>query len=190
MIKDDTKKIELNLLAREIRGCTKCRLWESRFFAVPGEGSHRAKIMLVGEGPGSQEDKNGLPFVGKAGQILNDLLLSIDLRRKDIFITNIVKCHPPKNRNPKPDEIEICTSNYLLNQIDLINPRIIVALGLIPSQFFFSEIKRMKDVHGQLRQKKNKSFLLLYHPIMAIYRPGLIPIMKADFIKIKKLMLV
>lgn len=187
MVIPESQKNELELLSKKIRHCTKCRLWQSRCLAVPGEGNYLAEIMLVGEGPGNEEDKCGRPFVGKAGKFLDELLLSVLLVRTDLFITNIVKCHPPKNRDPKPDEISACTSNYLLNQIGLINPKIIVALGLVPSRFFFPEIKQMQDVHGTIRQKDGKSFLLLYHPIMSVYRPGLVPTMFRDFEQIKNL---
>src|SRR5512138_1406306 len=113
----------LEEVAEEVRVCTKCDLYHSRKKAVPGEGPSNAEIMFVGEGPGFYENEQGRPFVGAAGQFLDELLAKINLRRSDVFITNVVKCRPPGNRDPKPEEIETCTDNYLSRQIEAINPK-------------------------------------------------------------------
>jgi DNA polymerase len=120
---------QLEKLAKQIKVCTKCELHESRTHAVPGEGPTHAEIMLIGEGPGAKEDEKGRPFVGASGKFLDQLLEQAGVTRADVFITNVVKCRPPGNRDPLPDEVEICTSNYLQHQIQLINPSIIVTMG-------------------------------------------------------------
>ena len=117
----------LAVLDKEIRACELCELAHTRKHAVPGSGNVDSNIMFIGEGPGKHEDENGLPFVGAAGKLLDELLQGIDLRREDVYITNIVKCRPPQNRDPNPEEIASCNA-YLERQIDLIDPSVIVTL--------------------------------------------------------------
>src|SRR3954469_4516297 len=119
---------KLEELAAEIRVCTKCPLWESRTLAVPGDGPARARVMIIGEALGREEDESGHPFVGATGRFLDHVLEGTGIDRKDFFITNTVKCRPPKNRTPRKLEVETCTSNYLFEQIALVNPRLIVLL--------------------------------------------------------------
>src|SRR5215210_8921509 len=123
----DEQKLEK--LAKRIKVCTLCELHRSRTEAVPGEGPTHAEIMLIGEGPGATEDKQGRPFVGASGKFLDQLLEQAGVTRADVWITNVVKCRPPGNRDPLPDEVEICTSNYLQHQIKIVDPSIIVTLG-------------------------------------------------------------
>src|SRR5579864_7269178 len=124
----------------QIRKCKLCRLWESRTHAVPGEGNIKdPEVVFVGEGPGRNEDLQGKPFVGSGGKLLDQLLNNASLERSQVYITNIVKCRPPKNRKPKPDEVETCTSNYLENQIEILQPRLICTLGAIALEYFTGE---------------------------------------------------
>src|SRR5205085_1429776 len=119
----------LEELAAQIRVCVKCPLHESRTIAVPGDGQPTAKLMIIGEAPGKEEDLSGHPFVGASGKFLNSVLEGTGIERADFFVTNTVKCRPPKNRTPKTLEVNTCTSNYLFEQIELINPRLIMLLG-------------------------------------------------------------
>src|SRR5436853_7227237 len=126
-----TAPTQLDSLARRIRVCTKCPLHKSRTIAVPGEGKATAKVMIIGEGPGKQEDQTGRPFVGNAGRYLDHVLEGTPFTRDDFFITNIVKCRPPSNRTPKTPEMDTCTSLYLFEQIKLLNPKLILLLGRV-----------------------------------------------------------
>ncbi len=126
----------LKEIAAEVATCARCDLCKSRTKAVPGEGNSRAKLLFIGEGPGGQEDKQGRPFVGPSGHFLEELLASINLKRSDVFITNVVKCRPPENRDPLPNEIEAC-SDYLDRQIAAIDPQVIVTLGRFSMAKFF-----------------------------------------------------
>ena len=123
------KAVGLEALAAQIRVCTKCPLCQSRTLAVPGDGKTSARVMLIGEAPGREEDETGHPFVGAAGRFLDHVLEGTGINRDDLFITNIVKCRPPNNRTPRAGEVETCTSNYLFEQIELINPALIMLLG-------------------------------------------------------------
>ena len=128
-------------IEEQIKNCSKCRLREQRDKYVVGEGNLDAKIMFVGEGPGRDENKMGRPFVGRAGQLLDKILESVDIKREDIYITNVVKCWPPKNRNPKPDEIKACFP-YLTSQISLINPKVIVTMGNFATKLLLNKSKK------------------------------------------------
>ena len=135
-------------LAEKIRNCQKCPLSQTRKKAVPGEGNHNSIVMFVGEAPGGDEDREGLPFIGRAGQLFTRILQSVQIERKDVFITNIVKCRPPENRNPNKSEIEICLP-YLESQIALINPKIIVTLGSVPTKCLLSTDDAISRLRGQ-----------------------------------------
>ena len=173
------KKEKMDRLSKSIKSCQKCTLSKTRTYAVPGEGSLDSKILFVGEAPGSNEDKQGRPFVGRAGKILDELLKSINLRREDVYIANILKCRPPQNRNPNRDEIELCT-DYLDSQIDLINPFIIVPLGNFSYQYIFEKYGLSNDkiskVHGKIFKKQTLQgilyFIPMYHPAVATYNPN------------------
>jgi len=153
-----------------IRGCTLCELFRSRTKAVPGEGKTRSpELMIVGEAPGRNEDLKGRPFVGAGGKLLDSLLEKAGLRREDVFITNVVKCRPPKNRKPKPEEIEICAKHYLENQIKLVSPKLVCTLGATALQYFTGE-KTMGSNHGKLLESKSGYKVYPnYHPA-AIFR--------------------
>ncbi len=141
----------LKEIAAEVSICTKCNLCKSRTKAVPGEGDPHAKVMFIGEGPGFHEDKQGRPFVGPAGHFLEELLASINLKRSDVFITNVVKCRPPDNRDPLPEEINAC-NDYLDRQIAAIKPKVIVTLGRYSMAKFFGN-EKISTIHGRARKQ-------------------------------------
>ncbi len=172
----------LKEVAVEVSTCSKCKLCNGRTKAVPGEGPPSAKILFIGEGPGYHEDKQGRPFVGPAGQFLDELLASINLRRSDVFITNVVKCRPPNNRDPEPSEITAC-NDYLDRQIDAIQPSVIVTLGRFSmSKFFGSE--KISTIHGRARKKNNYICIAMYHPAAGLHQASLKDTIRDDFKKI------
>jgi len=181
----DEQKLER--LAKRIKVCTLCELHRSRTEAVPGEGPAQAEIMFIGEGPGASEDKQGRPFVGASGKFLDQLLEQSGVRRTDVFITNVVKCRPPGNRDPLPDEVNICTSNYLQHQIDIINPSIIVTLGRHSMGLFFKGAK-ITQIHGQMRNVDNRFVIAMYHPAAALHRLSLKSEIMADFARLPDLL--
>lgn len=174
----------LDELAAEIRVCRRCRLCEGRTNAVPGEGRADARIMFIGEGPGLQEDRQGRPFVGPAGQLLTELLAQAGLQRDDVFITNIVKCRPPDNREPQPDEIAACR-DYLDAQIAVVNPRIICTLGRPALQTLVDPSASIGREHGKARQVGGMLFVPLYHPAAALHQQSLRPALVADMERLK-----
>ena len=173
----------LDTLAQQISVCTKCELYKGRTNAVPGEGPTHAEIMFIGEGPGANEDKQGRPFVGAAGRFLNELLAQAGVTREEVWITNVVKCRPPGNRDPQMIEIETCTTNYLENQIKIVNPSIIVTLGRHSMSRFFPDAK-ITLVHGQM-QKVGKRFVIpMFHPAAALHQERFKPMLLEDFAKL------
>lgn len=174
-----------NELEDKIKSCTLCRLHETRTQAVPGAGDCHAKILFVGEGPGKQEDLKGIPFVGAAGNFLNELLESINLRREDIYITNIVKCRPPSNRDPREDEMEICLP-YLREQFKLMKPALICTLGRFAAKKLIDPNIFISRDHGKLYKKKGQVFCALYHPAAALYNGNLKDVLKKDFVLLKE----
>jgi DNA polymerase len=180
--------MELDLIAREVQACKKCPLWKGRTQAVPGEGNPSAKILFIGEGPGENEDREGRPFVGDAGKFLDEMLESINLTRDKVFITNVVKCRPPHNRDPLEEEVRICTSQYLFDQIKQIKPELIVTLGRHSMQVFFPQIKSVSAAHGKAYKKTGQVYLILYHPAAALYQQSLRETMKEDFKKIPEIL--
>ncbi|NJD98530.1 uracil-DNA glycosylase [Thermococcus sp. LS1] len=181
-------------LEEKIKSCRKCSLGELRTNAVPGSGSYDAKIMFVGEAPGYWEDQKGLPFVGRAGKVLDELLAEIGLSRDDVYITNIVKCRPPDNRDPTEDEIKAC-SPYLDRQIDIIRPRVIVPLGRHSMRYilekFGFEVEPISKIHGKTFEAHTlfgKIVIMpMYHPAVALYRPALKEELRKDFQKLREL---
>ena len=169
----------LDDVARAVRSCTDCPLHRGRTNAVPGEGSPTAELMLIGEGPGFHEDRQGRPFVGPAGQLLEGLLASIGTNRDQVFIANMVKCRPPDNRDPQPAEISAC-SKYLDRQIELVNPKIIVTLGRFSLGRFFPG-ESITRARGRLRQKDGRLIFPVMHPAAALRRPELRSTMVQDF---------
>ena len=162
---------ELETVAQEILVCTKCLLHRGRTKAVPGEGPGDAAIMFIGEGPGFHEDQQGRPFVGAAGRFLEELLESISLSREKVFITNVIKCRPPGNRDPLPEEMESCRS-FLDQQIELIRPKSIVTLGRFSMARAFPRA-RISRIHGQPRKIDGIIYYPMYHPAAALHQPSL-----------------
>jgi uracil-DNA glycosylase family 4 len=178
---------QLEKLAKQIMVCTKCELYRSRKKAVPGEGPTHTEIMFIGEGPGFNENEQGRPFVGAAGKFLDELLEQAGVTRADVWITNVVKCRPPGNRDPLPDEIETCTSNYLQHQIKIVNPSIIVTLGRFSMGLFFKGAK-ITQIHGQMRKVDDHFVIAMYHPAAALHQMALKPAIMADFAKLPELL--
>jgi len=172
-------------LAARIRMCVKCPLHVSRTLAVPGEGKSTAKVMIIGEAPGKQEDQTGKPFVGNAGRYLEHVLEGTRLERTDFFITNIVKCRPPSNRTPKTEEVETCTSLYLFEQIRLLDPKIILLLGSLAVKKMLG-LKSVEDARGRVIDHQGRNFLATYHPAVRFYREDLAQKIKEDFALLKR----
>lgn len=175
----------LKIISDEVSTCTKCMLHYSRKHAVPGEGPANAEIMFIGEGPGFHENEQGRPFVGAAGKFLDELLTSIHLKREDVFIGNVVKCRPPGNRDPLPEELEAC-SHYLERQIQAINPKIIVTLGRF-SMAHFLPGSRISEIHGQARKVNGRLVVAMYHPAAALHQRSLKSTIEADFAHLPEL---
>jgi uracil-DNA glycosylase family 4 len=170
------------------KDCMLCPLaTQGRTQVVFGAGNQNADIMFIGEGPGFHEDKNGIPFVGAAGQLLNKLLESIGLNRDDIYITNVVKCRPPGNRDPKPDEIEICTSTYLYDQLREMKPKVVATLGRFASSVMLGRKDvSMGRIHGQKFLVDGFTIVPIYHPAAALHsRANLVPLTE-DFKKLRE----
>jgi len=161
----------LEFLASQIRECRLCPLWKSRTNPVPGEGNPHAEIMIVGEGPGEEEDLQGRPFVGRSGRLLTEALRQAGLNREDVFITNVVKCRPPNNREPTPEERTTCINNYLLKQIEAVNPRVILLLGSVAVQSLLG-IGSVTAVRGKTFEKKGRVYFCTFHPAAALYNPN------------------
>jgi DNA polymerase len=176
----------LKQVAKEVNVCTKCELHLTRKLAVPGEGPPNAEIMFVGEGPGFHENESGRPFVGAAGKFLDELLASINMKRSDVFITNVVKCRPPANRDPEPNEIETCCSNYLERQLLAINPKVIVTLGRFSMGYFLPDVK-ISAVHGQAKTVKGRLVVAMYHPAAALHQKSLRSVIEQDFARLPAL---
>jgi uracil-DNA glycosylase family 4 len=176
---------ELEQVAAEVSVCPKCNLCKTRTHAVPGEGNPQADLMFIGEGPGYHEDRQGRPFVGPAGHFLNELLTSIGLRRDDVFITNIVKCRPPENRDPLPEEIAAC-ADYLTRQIDAIDPKVIVTLGRYSMARFFPG-EKISQIHGRARRIDGRLCIAMYHPAAALHQASLKKTVEEDFKRIPQL---
>jgi len=182
-------------IAGEVRVCVQCPLWRDRRNAVPGEGSIKASVVFVGEAPGYWEDLKGSPFVGAAGKVLDSLLEQIGLPRESVFITNVVKCRPPENREPQPLEITTCTSLYLNRQISLIQPKVIVTLGrhstaYILSKAGFEDVESITRLRGKNFNVKFFGFSLavfpMYHPASVLHNPKYRDALESDFQLLKK----
>jgi uracil-DNA glycosylase family 4 len=178
-------KEELEKVAREAAVCTRCNLQFSRKNAVPGEGPVNSEIMFIGEGPGFYENEQGRPFVGAAGKFLDELLHQIGMQRSDVFITNIVKCRPPGNRDPESGEIQAC-NDYLERQIQAINPKVIVTLGRFSMARFLPNAK-ISDVHGQAMSIKGRLIVAMYHPAAALHQRSLQSTVEEDFARLPEL---
>jgi DNA polymerase len=176
----------LNEVAAQAAVCTKCELQFSRKLAVPGEGPADAEIMFIGEGPGFHENEQCRPFVGAAGQFLEELLASINLKRQQVYITNVVKCRPPGNRDPQTEELEAC-SGYLERQILAINPKVIVTLGRYSMARFLPNAK-ISEIHGQAIRVHGRLIVPMYHPAAALHQPSLRSAVENDFARLPEWM--
>ena len=169
----------LEAIAEQVAGCTLCELSEQRERTVPGSGAADADIMIIGEAPGYNEDKQGLPFVGAAGGVLTELLAGIGLRREDVYITNMVKCRPPSNRDPQAAEMSAC-ADYLDRQIALIDPKVIVTLGRFSFGKFFPG-RSISRERGKPRMWNGRMIYPMYHPAATLHNPRLRPALESDF---------
>ncbi len=172
----------LKEVSGQVALCERCELHFSRKNAVPGEGPVDSEIMFIGEGPGFFENEQGRPFVGQAGKLLEDLLVNNGLKREQVFITNVVKCRPPGNRDPLPAELTAC-GDFLDQQIAVIDPRVIVTLGRYSMARFLPGVK-ISDIHGQSAWVHNRLIVPMYHPAAALHQPSLKPQLEKDFSKI------
>ena len=192
-MEDGDRQTRLDELAAEVRGCTRCRLAQQRTHAVPGEGHPETEVVFVGEGPGFNEDREGRPFVGAAGGLLNELLGAIGWQRQEVFITNVVKCRPPGNRDPEPDEIAACAP-YLQRQLEVLDPALIVTLGRHSLRTFMPG-ERISSAHGTLRPvdpatgAANALTYALYHPAAALRQASLRQVMLNDMAGIPEALL-
>ncbi len=177
----------LSVLEDKIRLCPLCRLSKSRIHAVPGEGPANAGIMIIGQAPGTEEDTSGKPFVGRAGKLLTKLLDSIRLKRSKVFITSVIKCFPPKNRIPHPDEIKACRP-YLEEQIWLIKPKYVILLGNFAVQHILGKKLPISKIRGQPIKKDGIIYLPTIHPAAAVRFKKNVAIIKADFKKFGKML--
>jgi uracil-DNA glycosylase family 4 len=177
----------LSELCQEILTCQRCQvLAENRTRAVPGEGAENASIVFIGEAPGWHEDQQGRPFVGPAGMFLNELINSIGLKREQVYITNVIKCRPPQNRDPLPTEIHNCRS-WLGRQIELIRPRMVVTLGRYSMAMFFPG-KSISKIHGTAQRQDNIIYYAMYHPAAALHQQSLRQTVEADMLKIPQIL--
>ncbi len=174
----------LNLIAEEVSVCKQCTLAGTRKLAVPGEGPVTARVMLIGEGPGFHENEQGRPFVGAAGKFLDELLAKGGFKRSEVFITNVVKCRPPGNRDPLPEELEPC-AGYLDRQIAIINPLVIVTLGRFSMAKYFENV-RISEVHGQPKWIGSRFIIPMFHPAAALHQPKYRPMLEEDFSHLPK----
>jgi uracil-DNA glycosylase family 4 len=181
---------ELDAYAAQTAACTRCRLSEGRTQVVFGNGDPGADLMFVGEAPGFHEDQQGMPFVGQAGKLLDQLLAGIGLSRDMVFVANVLKCRPPGNRDPMPDEIEACES-HLFRQVELIQPKVVATLGNFSTKLLSGKQLGITRVHGQEQQVTlgGRSVLLypLYHPAAALYTPAMLKVLQEDFRRIPEL---
>ena len=175
----------LLVLAEQIRVCELCPLYRSRTQAVPGDGKPGAVVMIIGEGPGRDEDRTGHPFVGAAGRFLNEVLEGTGLDREDCFITNTVKCRPPGNRTPKRNEVDTCTSHYLFEQIELVNPKLIMLLGSVAAKKLLG-VKSVNEARGRVIEHEGRKFLVGYHPAVRFYREDLADKVREDFAQLRR----
>lgn len=189
------KSQKLKRLKDQVVNCKRCSLYKTRNLPVIGQGDHNADILFVGEAPGKNENETGIPFCGRAGKILDELLKSVDLNRENVYICNILKCRPPKNRDPKSKEIKKCTP-YLEKQIKIIKPKVICSLGRFAMTFLMNkyslkdEVKSISKDHGNKYEikvfSKKTVFIPMYHPAVATYNPNMKDVLKKDFKLLKK----
>jgi uracil-DNA glycosylase len=173
----------LDTIRKEVKTCRACKLSENRKNSVPGEGPASAEVMFIGEGPGFHENEQGKPFVGQAGHLLDQLIEAAGLQRENVYITNVVKCRPPQNRDPEPDELAMC-SCFLDRQIEAIKPKVIVTLGRF-SMAQFIENGKIGTIHGRAHSVEDQLVVTMYHPAAALHQPALKDTLMADFAGIR-----
>jgi uracil-DNA glycosylase family 4 len=179
--------VALSELCQQITTCQRCQvLAENRTRVVPGEGAEDADIVFIGEAPGWHEDQQGRPFVGPAGMFLNQLINSIGLRREQVYITNVIKCRPPQNRDPLPTEIQNCHP-WLDRQVELISPKMVVTLGRYSMAMFFPG-KSISKIHGTAHKQDNIIYYAMYHPAAALHQQSLRRVVEADMLKIPQIL--
>lgn len=184
---DELRLDTMRIVEGEVHVCRRCTLAEGRTHAVPGEGNLNSVVMFVGEGPGFEEDRQGRPFVGRSGQFLTAMLQKAGIDRAEVYITNVVKCRPPNNRDPLPDELEAC-SDYLDRQVALVNPRIIVTLGRFSMRRWFAD-GAITRIHGQVRNiGRGRVALAMFHPAAALRNPQWQVEFERDMLLLPKLM--
>jgi uracil-DNA glycosylase family 4 len=174
-------------LREEILKCQRCPLARSRTNAVPGVGPIDAALMVIGEAPGRQEDVEGQPFVGAAGRLLTTLLEEAGIKRISVFITNVVKCRPPENRPPEPAERDACHP-FLLQQLELIKPKIVCLAGRVPAEVFLGPHVSMSSMHGQSYERGGRNYFVMYHPAAGLYTQTLVAVMREDMHRLKGLL--
>jgi uracil-DNA glycosylase family 4 len=188
-----SKREILEQIDREVTSCVECRLYKRRRHAVPGDGNINAEIMFVGEAPGRQEDAEGVPFVGQAGQLFDRFLADIGISRQNVYVTNVVKCRPPGNRDPRADEISVCTELYLSRQVGVIRPKFLVMLGRHSASYVLSEVgmdvKGITQIHGEICEVAPFGFpvlaLPMLHPAAALYQAKYKELLENDFAVLK-----
>lgn len=187
ILTDEEWQAEWEKLIRRIMNCTFCPLYKGRTQAVPGEGNRKAELMFVGEAPGRDEDLQGRPFVGRAGQLLTRIIQAMGFQREEVYIANVIKCRPPENRTPKPDEVKAC-SPYLVKQIELIKPRVIVALGKVAAEFLLNTNKSMSEIRGNFGQYAGIPVMPTFHPSYLVRNEGNKEIKKMVWEDMKKVL--
>ena len=175
----------LERLHRAVLACTRCGLHATRTNAVPGTGPCPAPIMIVGEAPGFNEDLQGKPFVGQAGKLLDTLLTGIGLSRDEVYITNVLKCRPPQNRDPMPNEVEAC-ANYLNWQLKLVEPKVVIVLGRHALERLLPGHGPISRVHGQMLDRGGVKYVAVYHPAAALHNGSLVNDLQEDFLKVRR----
>lgn len=186
-----SKQEQLNKLSEQMFKCSSCVLRGTCKQVVPGDGSAEAEVLFIGEGPGQKEDELGKPFVGAAGKFLDEMLGTIKLKREDVYIANVVKCRPPQNRDPLPEEAEACWP-WLEKQIEIINPKLVVTLGRHSMERFLPNMK-ISQMHGKALRRNipglgSRVFYALYHPAAALYNGSMRTVLIQDFKKIPKVL--
>lgn len=182
----EEKYLQFADICTEVRKCDRCVLSNTRNKAVPGEGSLDSEVLFIGEGPGANENASGRPFVGAAGKFLDELIGIAGFERKDVFITNVVKCRPPGNRDPLPEELQAC-GGYLKRQIELLDPLLIVTLGRFSMGLYFP-LKKISAIHGQETWIDGRMVVPMFHPAAALHQGALRDVLKKDFARIPEIL--
>jgi len=168
---DKVQNDTLLKIREDLGDCTRCKLHKGRHKLVFGDGSAKAQLVFIGEGPGADEDAQGIPFVGRAGKLLTQMIEAMGLQRKDVYICNVVKCRPPENRTPEPDEVATC-SPYLLRQIDVINPKVLVCLGAVAAKTLLETNRGITQFRGQWMEWRGRKLMATYHPAYLLRNPN------------------